>query len=79
MCLELLKRILYCNKIFAIIVLLQDLFAKTMVDASLEDIGVIRRINLSTRASERGSVLAKKLNMFLRYVSRFLDTIMESA
>lgn len=45
-----------------------------MVDASLKDIRVIRRINLSTRASERGSVLAEKLNVFLRYVSRFLGT-----
>lgn len=44
--LELLKRILHSYEVFAIIVLFENLFTKSIVDTPLEDVGIIRCVNL---------------------------------
>ena len=74
-CLELLKRVLHRNKIFAVVVLFQYLFTETMIDSSLEYVRIIGRIDLTSRTCERSSMLAKKLNVFLGDVPSLVDAL----
>ena len=75
MCLELLERVLHSYQVLTVVVLFNNLFTESMVDASLKNIGVVRRINFPSRRSKRRSVLAEKLDMLLRYVSCLVNTL----
>lgn len=58
MALELLERVLYGEQVMPVVVLLQDLLIQSVVHATLKDVGIVGRLDLSARRRESCGVLS---------------------
>ena len=73
--LELGKRVLHADQVLAVVVLLLDLLVEAVVDAALEDVGVVGRLHVAAVRVENCRVLAKELNLLLGVQASLVDSL----
>ena len=73
--LELCERVLYTNQVLAVVVLLLDLLVEAVVDAALEDVGVVGRLHVAAVRVEDCRVLAEEFNLLLSVQAGLVDSL----
>lgn len=74
MCLELSKAVLHLNHILSVGILFLDLLIQTMVDSSLDNIGIVMSSNFAACRIETCCVLSEQFNVLLRSAARLVHS-----
>ena len=72
---ELRERVLHTNQVLAVVVLLLHLLVQTVVDSTLENVGVVGSFHVATVRVEDCGVLTKKLNVLLSVLASLVDSL----
>jgi hypothetical protein len=72
---ELRERVLHTNQVLAVVVLLLHLLVQTVVDSTLENVGVVGSFHVATVRVEDCGVLTKKLNVLLGVLASLVDSL----
>jgi len=70
---ELLEAVLDGYEVLAVVVFFEDLLVQAVVDAALEEIGVVRLVDFSGGRVKAGRVLAEHLDVPLSHVAGFIN------